>query len=72
MITVTTAIINNEWYFTHDGTNVIKTPEYVDMNTSAIISEGVSIECFQTEKECHDQIAALKLVMPKDENLTLK
>lgn len=69
MITVSTAIVNNEWYFTYNEKTkeVIKKPEYVDKNTSAIIGDNVKAESFQSEKECYSRIKTLGLIMPKAE-----
>lgn len=69
MITVTTAIISNEWFFTYNSTTkeVIVTPNFVDANTSAIVGENVVIKVAQTEKELLDLIKKLGLIIPKSE-----
>ena len=70
MITVTTAIVNNEWYMTYDNISkeVINMPYYVDENTSATIgiSENIKIEVANTEQELLDLINKLGLIV-KDE-----
>ena len=67
MITVTTAVISNEWFFTYDiiTKQVITEPTFIDSNSSAVIGENVKIEVAQSEKQLLDKISALKLTMPK-------
>lgn len=68
MITVTTAIINNEWYFTQNGKNA-STPKFVDQNTSVVLSENSLAFAFKTESECYAKIDELGLtVVPDEEN----
>jgi len=67
MITVSTAIVNNEWYFTYNEKEVINIPTFADKNTSAIIGENAKVEAFATEKECYSRIKELRLIIPKQE-----
>ena len=69
MITVTTAVISNEWFFTYDMTTkkVISEPTFIDSNSSAIIGDNVKIEVAQSEKELFDKIAEMKLILPQSE-----
>ncbi|HLE06782.1 MAG TPA: hypothetical protein VI790_05480 [Candidatus Nanoarchaeia archaeon] len=71
MITVNTVIANNEWFFTYNEKTkeVIKTPEYVDKNTSAIIGDNVKAENFQSETECWNRINELGLRIKPIEHL---
>ena len=54
-------IVNNEWYFTHDGINIISPPMFVDAESSAIIGENVNVEAADTEQELLDRIITLNL-----------
>ena len=69
MITVSTAIVNNEWYFTYNAKTkeVLTVPTYVDSNTSVIISNNVVIEASESEQPLLDIIDNLGLIMPKQE-----
>lgn len=69
MITVTTAIVSNEWYFTYNEKTkeVIVKPNYVDSNTSAIIGNNVKIEVAENEQTLLDIIDNLGLITPNEE-----
>jgi len=65
MITVNTAIVNNEWYFTYNAATkeILTIPTYIDSNTSVIISNNIVIEASKSEQPLLDIIANLGLIM---------
>lgn len=66
MITVTTKIVNNEWYFKQNGDNATK-PEFIDSKTSVVLSENALAFAFKTEAECYAKIEELGLTVLDDE-----
>ena len=70
MITVTTAVINNEWYMTYDNISkeVVNMPYYVDENTSATIGiiDNIKVEVADTEQELLDLINKLELIVKEE------